>query len=739
MLVSQYIAGVSPEFSLVRVGNQVVATLYYGLQGTSAWDGEVVANIGTYQASATQQGAPPLDLEFSALLATGITTEGGFTLRDKNAGIELIREFTVTRYTVAGNFTGTAKADFVFGSIYDDTFKSVGSGDIFEGSTGNDLYRIYSSDTKIIEGADQGTDDRVYAGVSYSLTAGAYVEYLATTSTAGKSAINLTGNLLAQTITGNAGDNTLSTGGGRADTLRGLGGNDTYHVYNSSDVVIEGTGDGAADRVLAAVSYVLAAGAAVEILSTNDSAGTASIYLHGNDFDQTITGNAAGNALLGYGGNDVIYGEGGNDGVDGGMGDDTLFGGDGADSLTGGAGIDTLYGGDGVDTLRGASGNDTLYGGAGVDTMEGGDGEDTYFVDDANDRIDEVENGQDQDRVNASVSYILASGESIEVLATNDDNGTAPINLTGNEIAQTFIGNAGANAFDGGGSHHQNDLVSYATSSIGLVINLTDPSANTGDAAGDTYKSIWALIGTDFADTMTSAVIALMSNGYAGATLYGGAGYDYLNGSSAADRFYFEADGGQASGGAGNDRYYLEGNGADEDIVELGSQGADTILTKGSYTLATGVSINVLRTDDDYRQTTLSLTGNEFSQILIGNSGSNVLDGKRGNDKLTGFYGNDIFSFTSKLGATNVDTITDFNAADDTIRLENAIFTTLTAGALDASAFRINATGLAEDADDRIIRSATGLFYDADGVGGQASIRFAIVSGSLSHLDFEVV
>ena len=67
----------------------------------------------------------------------------------------------------------------------------------------------------------------------------------------------------------------------------------------------------------------------------------------------------------------------------------------------------------------------------------------------------------------------------------------------------------------------------------------------------------------------------------------------------------------------------------------------------------------------------------------------------------------------------------------------------LTNGALAATAFRANTTGLAGDASDRIIHdTVTGnLYFDADGTGSGARVQFAMLNLglTLTSTDFYVI
>jgi RTX calcium-binding nonapeptide repeat (4 copies)/Protein of unknown function (DUF2974) len=123
------------------------------------------------------------------------------------------------------------------------------------------------------------------------------------------------------------------------------------------------------------------------------------------------------------------------------------------------------------------------------------------------------------------------------------------------------------------------------------------------------------------------------------------------------------------------------------------------------------------------------LSGNDH---VSGGAGNDRLYGNAGNDSLKGGAGADKFVFDSLLITGNADTIRDFSVADDTIWLDNAIFTKLPLGALNAG--RFNTAAQAQDSTDRIIyNDANGnLTYDADGAGGHNGKLIAKLDSGLA-------
>jgi Ca2+-binding RTX toxin-like protein len=164
-----------------------------------------------------------------------------------------------------------------------------------------------------------------------------------------------------------------------ANTLAGGVGDDSYVVFQSSDVVTEAA-DSGFDVVESWADFTLPANVeSLTLLSTG-------YFAYGNDLAtgngraNVIRGNTEDNRIEGLGGDDALYGRArGMDPADI-YGDayadaDTLRGGDGNDRLYGGDGLATW---DGNDSLFGEAGADSLVGGRGADTMSGGPGGDTY-------------------------------------------------------------------------------------------------------------------------------------------------------------------------------------------------------------------------------------------------------------------------------------------------------------------------------------------------------------------------
>jgi Ca2+-binding RTX toxin-like protein len=395
-------------------------------------------------------------------------------------------------------------------------------------------------------------------------------------------------------------------------------------------------------------------------------------------------------------------------------------------TIANGVTIENATSGSGNDTLIGNDVANVLDGGAGADTMTGGLGNDTYLVDNLGDRVVEAVGGG-YDNVAAQASYILNAGAEVEVLSTRDNNGTAAINLTGNEFGQIVRGNAGNNYLDGGGG---GDTLVGGGGDDAIIVNSGDIVV---EAVGGGFDNVAAktsyvlnagaevevLSTTDNAGT---AAIALNGNEF-GQSLIGNAGNNYLDGGGGADTLI---------GLGGNDTYIVD---ADDRVVEAVGGGFDNVAAKTSYVLNAGAEVEVLSTTDNSGTAAIALNGNEFGQSLIGNAGNNYLDGGGGADTLIGLGGNDIFAFTTALGAGNVDRIADFSHGADHIQLAGNAgepFAALASGTLGAGSFVIGAAAL--DADDYIIyNSQTGaLIYDSDGNGSGAAVQFATLGTGLS-------
>jgi len=403
--------------------------------------------------------------------------------------------------------------------------------------------------------------------------------------------------------------------------------------------------------------------------------------------------------------------------------------------LWGSSTADSLIGSDFADVLEGEAGNDTLNGGAGNDTMLGGAGNDTFIVDATGDAVFETTTSSSTDdaggidMVQSSVSFSLDAYAGVRFIENLSLTGSANINGTGNALANQVTGNSGNNTLDG--------------------------------LAGNDRLSGWG--GND-----------VLYGGTGRDALYGGVGNDTLNGGTGKDTMM---------GGAGNDTFVVDAAG--DRVFETTTSsstddagGIDMVQSSVSFSLDAYAGVRFIENLSLTGSANINGTGNARANQLTGNSGNNVLDGHAGKDQLSGWGGNDVlyggtgadalygnggndtlnggagndsmmggaghdtFVFDLAPSQNNIDCIKDFSVAEDTINLDAAVFATLTAGTLAATAFVANLTGVAEDANDRIIyETNTGrVYYDADGNGSGEAVHFATLTGNLAltHADFFV-
>jgi Ca2+-binding RTX toxin-like protein len=621
--------------------------------------------------------------------------------------------------------TGNALANNLIGGDGLNVLDGGEGADTMAGRLGNDTYVVDDLGDVVVEAANEGVDT-VRAWVDHTLTAN--VEKIVLQGTAH---LKGTGNALDNGLTGNAGNNLLDGGTG-ADTMVGGLGDDTYIVDNAGDVASE-EADAGLDTVRSSVSLRLRSH--VENLAL---AGSDGINGTGNDLANVLTGNA---------GNNVLDGGVGDDTMAGGVGDDTYVMDVATDKITElvGQGMDTVQAsftyvlrtnfenltltgssaisavGNAVDNvLIGNAGANALDGRAGADTMQGGAGDDTYYVENAGDVVIEVA-GKGADAVKAWLDYTLS--EHVEKLVLQ---GTDDLNGTGNSLDNTLVGNAGNNVLDGGAG---------ADSMSGEEGDDTFFIDNAGDRASEDAGEGFDTLFSSLSYVLRPNLEKLVLTGTADINGVGNAENNTLDGNDGGNTLDGRAGADTMTGGLGDDKYVVDSAG--DVVVELADQGIDSVRSWISYTLGGNLEKLTL-----YGAANLDGAGNDLINTVIGNSGRNILDGGLGSDTLSGEGGGDTFRFSTALGTSNVDKILVFDHAADTIQLDDAIFAALGTGALGAGAF--NTGTVATQADDRILfdTASKSLYYDADGVGGVAAIRFATIAtltGTLDHTDFFVV
>jgi serralysin len=416
------------------------------------------------------------------------------------------------------------------------------------------------------------------------------------------------------------------------------------------------------------------------------------------------------------------------------------------------AGDDRLSGTGQGDYLEAYSGNDTLDGGSGADTLDGGLGNDTYRVDDPNDRVLE-HSGGGYDVVQTSASFTMAADAELEELRAASS--ASSLILIGSDSSNSIVGTAGNDQIDGKGG---TDTLTGGTGDD--LYSVDSPYDLILENSGEGYDTVLAYASYQLSDHLEAlkaspgyASLTLTGNalpneifgnlgpnamsGLAGDDkLYGDGGNDSLYGGDGADVLYGGMNNDRLDGGQGNDSLYGDvGN----DVLDSG---------EGSDRLYGGTGTNKLYggTGDDTLYGGMSvdtLSGGDGKDRLYGDAGKDFLNGGRGSDVLSGGWGKDTFVIADALNAkSNVDAVTDFNVRDDTIWLENKIFTKLRKpGALKTDYFTIGSH--AQDKNDFLIYNKKNgyLYYDPDGAGKAHSVLFAKLKAglALSLDDFRII
>jgi serralysin len=286
---------------------------------------------------------------------------------------------------------------------------------------------------------------------------------------------------------------------------------------------------------------------------------------------------------------------------------------------------------------------------------------------------------------------------------TGSDSSTTATRITRSGYEWTSIGENLAAGYTSASS-----VVQAWMNSTGHRANILNPNftdlglgytylSGTGGTANN-YKHYWALE---------------LATGDSDPGNYDAQEVNQINGPNSNNNISGTTGGDIINGGSGNDT--ISGGGNDDYLV--GGLGNDT--------LSGGLGND-------------TLSGSNGNDSLNGGLDNDVLVGGPGLDTLTGGSGSDAFSFES--WGQGLDTITDFNVIDDTIRVAADVFAGgLTVGTLNSAQLVIGS--VATSANQRFIYNSSNgaLSFDADGNGSGTARLFATLSPGLSFTNTDIV
>jgi Ca2+-binding RTX toxin-like protein len=443
---------------------------------------------------------------------------------------------TLTGDTLANQLDGQGGNDALNGAGGDDLLTGGAGTDTLDGGTGTDTASFAEKTAAIVVTLNGATAVTATVGGTAEDTL-RNIENLI----GGSGNDTLTGDTLANRFSGGAGTDVLDGGAG-TDTADYSDRTAAVVVTLSGATNATVTIGGVAEDTLRNIESIIG-GAGHDILA-GDSAVN---LLFGGLGDDTLSGGAGIDTLDGGAGSDTVTFAGATSPVVltlagaaqsqatvGGTANDLVIA---IENIIGGNGNDTLTGDAAGNALTGGAGNDTLAGLAGSDTLDGGTGSDTAVFSEKTLAVSVILNG-------ASLALVRVGGLAEDMLR-NVENiiaGSGNDSLTGDAQANLFAGRAGTDTIDGGAGI---DTADYSEKTLPVVVTLAGATAATvtvGGIAEDTLRNIENITGGSGADIVTGSTLANVLSGGAGIdTLTGGGGADTLTGGTGVDRFLFTA------------------------------------------------------------------------------------------------------------------------------------------------------------------------------------------------------
>ncbi|MFE0753922.1 calcium-binding protein [Inquilinus sp. NPDC058860] len=417
----------------VLIGTDDVDEIYGFAGDDSLQGGDGNDTLGGDSGADTLSGGAGIDTAGYSGSSTGVTvTLGGSGSGGDAQGDTIAEDIENLRGSdYADILTGNAEANILRGSTGNDVLRGEAGDDVLFGYLGADAF--FGGDG--IDTVDYSDTDIPYITGATVTIGGTGSGFYADGDTIADDIENLIGTEYEDVFVGNAGANTLRSGGdddvlngnGGADTLDGGAGFDLVSYYNSAQGV-----------------------------TVNLAVGTGS------------GGTAEGDTLISV---EAVYGSSHADTLTGGDGDDVFRGGAGADDLDGGAGtdvasyadstvgvtvnlatgtgssgtafgdtlvsIENIHGSGHADTLTGSAAANIITGARGKDLLTGGDGADRFVFAGsrfASHPFDSAVGRTNADRI---TDFSHVQGDRIDLSAINADSGEG-----GGNGSFTFIGTA---------------------------------------------------------------------------------------------------------------------------------------------------------------------------------------------------------------------------------------------------------------------------------------------------------